>query len=218
MRRKSEERREFQLTEDHIRRGRRNDPQRTPLALLENGLAVNPAVRPTSTVELDNQRRKLRTYMHAPPLSRWLNEWNKGSDMGPLDLSMDTVSRRISTRRRNGKDQGPEGETRPAARGEPSPAQRQPRLDWRRTTTHAAETGTEGEIFRATMNSNVVGAIHLQLGRHPGWPEVWHISARCGGTRKEAVCQSGVEPEPVMERLEVFAERWALAGTMPNTL
>ena len=32
------------------------------LALQENGLIANPAAHPTSTLETDNQGRKLRTY------------------------------------------------------------------------------------------------------------------------------------------------------------
>ena len=48
----------------HIRRGKQDNPGGDPLALAlqENGLINNPAAHPTSTLETNNQGRKLRTY------------------------------------------------------------------------------------------------------------------------------------------------------------
>ena len=100
--RKERERVEFQVTEDHIRRGRRNDPRGDSLALAlqEAGLAVNPAVHPITTLEMDEQGKKLRTYTHAPPVNRWLNEWNRGNKVTALQLSLDLPNKRINTNHR----------------------------------------------------------------------------------------------------------------------
>ena len=81
----------FRITEDHIRRGKQASPGENPLALAlqENGLIANPAAHPTSTLETDNQGRKLRTYQHSPPVNRWLNSWNRGKQVLPVELSLD---------------------------------------------------------------------------------------------------------------------------------
>ena len=96
----------FLITEEHLRRGKQDNPRENPLALAlrENGLINNPAAHPTRTLETDNQGRKLRTYQHGPPVNRWLNSWNRGETVLPMELSLDFRSRRISTSRRKAKE------------------------------------------------------------------------------------------------------------------
>ena len=81
----------FRITEKHIQRGKQDNPRENPLALAlrENGLINNPAAHPISTLETDNQGRKLRTYQHSPPVNRWLNSWNRGETVLPVELSLD---------------------------------------------------------------------------------------------------------------------------------
>ena len=93
----------FLITEEHIRRGKQASPGGNPLALAlqENGLIANPAAHPTSTLETDNQGRKLRTYQHSPPVNRWLNSWNRGETVLPVELALDFENCRINTSRRH---------------------------------------------------------------------------------------------------------------------
>ena len=81
------------------------------------------------------------------------------------------------------------------------------------TQTHAS--GAEGKVYEATTASNLVHTITVRAGRHPDWPTRWLLS----GDQAQRIIV-GAEPEPglLMSRLEIFAERWALAGTMPNVL
>ena len=96
----------FLITEEHIRLGKQDSPGGNPLALAlrENGLVNNPAAHPVSTLEKDNQGRKLRTYRHSPPVNRWLNSWNRGETMLPVELSLDFQNCRINTSRRKVKE------------------------------------------------------------------------------------------------------------------
>ena len=96
----------FLITEVHIRQGKQDNPRENPLALAlrENALINNPAAHPTRTLETDNQGRKLRTYQHGPPVNRWLNSWNRGESVQPVELSLDFRSHRISTSRRKTKE------------------------------------------------------------------------------------------------------------------
>ena len=91
-------------------------------------------------------------------------------------------------------------------------------LHWTRIVTQTHTSGTEGEVYEATTGSNLVHTITVRAGRHPDWPTIWHLSAESGDQAQRIIV--GAEPEPglLMRRLEVFAERWALAGTMPNVL
>lgn len=67
-------------------------------------MIANPAAHPISTLETDNQGRKLRTYQHSPPVNRWLNSWNRGKPVLPVELSLNFRSCRISTSRRKAKE------------------------------------------------------------------------------------------------------------------
>lgn len=91
-------------------------------------------------------------------------------------------------------------------------------LHWTRIVTQTHTSGAEGEVYEATTGSNLVHTITVRAGRHPDWPTIWHLSAESGDQAQRIIV--GTEPEPglLMRRLEVFAERWALAGTMPNVL
>ena len=93
-----------------------------------------------------------------------------------------------------------------------------PRLRWQHTVTRTDETETTGEIYEATLNGSFTGRINLRIDRHPGWPRTWHLLAECQGSTQRAIVGGEPEPLPVMLRMETFAERWALAGTMPNAL
>ena len=96
----------FLITEEHLRRGKQHSPGGNPLALAlrENRLINNPAAHPISTMETDNQGRKLRTYRHGPPVNRWLNSWNRGETVLPVELSLDFRNCRINTSRRKVKE------------------------------------------------------------------------------------------------------------------
>ena len=93
--------RRFTVTDRHLRQGLRNSPERNPLAqaLRETGLIQNPWVLPVRTLETDGTGRKTRSYRHSPPLTRWLNQWEKRQNPGPILLEIDHLRRRISTRR-----------------------------------------------------------------------------------------------------------------------
>ena len=91
-------------------------------------------------------------------------------------------------------------------------------LTWRRTVTRTDASDTTGEIYEATLTGDFTGPINLRIGRHPGWPAVWHLQAECGGTIHRSIAAEQDGPFPLMLRMETFAERWALAGTMPNVL
>ena len=97
MREKSES---FRVSQDHIRRGARNNPAANPLALAlqESGLMENPEVHPIRTLGARGKGEKLRTYQHSPPIVRWLNEWNSGTEVRPLELSVNFQHARISNR------------------------------------------------------------------------------------------------------------------------
>ena len=92
------------------------------------------------------------------------------------------------------------------------------KLDWKHTHTRTGEHGPEGEVYDAQHGSNIVDTIRVRVGRHPGWPRTWHMSAESGNQVQRSI--AGEEPSagPLMKRLEAFAERWALAGSMPNVL
>ena len=94
----------------------------------------------------------------------------------------------------------------------------QPKLRWEHTVTRAEGTDTTGEVYRATLWGSLTGEISLQMGRHPHWPETWHLLAECGGDTQRRIAAEEPDPRPLMVRLETFAERWALAGSRPNVL
>ncbi len=58
--------------------------------------------------------------------------------------------------------------------------------------------------------------IQLSLGRHSGQPGIQRLPEESGKRVNEAII--GKQPDPLLKRLEVVAERWTLAGTMPNLL
>ena len=91
-------------------------------------------------------------------------------------------------------------------------------LEWEHIVTRTKSTETTGEIYQAVMEGGFTGNITLRIGRHPKWPKIWHLLADCQGYTQQKIV--GGEPEllPLMLRMEAFAERWALAGTMPNVL
>ena len=93
-----------------------------------------------------------------------------------------------------------------------------PKLDWERIVTKTDAAETTGEIYQAVLKSGFTGKITLRIGRHPGWPKTWHILAECRGHAKQSIVGDEPGPMPLMLRMETFAERWALAGTMPNLL
>ena len=86
----------FEITRDHIGRGRAN---RNPLAiaLQENGLMQNPEVRVLSTIETDRTGEKAGTFWHSPPVTRWLKRWERGEEVPPLGVILDRKRRRINT-------------------------------------------------------------------------------------------------------------------------
>ena len=86
----------FQVTEDHIRKGRQGQHPMA-LALVENGLAENPEVSILNTVLKDGEGRKLRTLHHSPPVTRWLRRWMQGDRSEPIGLILDGEKRRINT-------------------------------------------------------------------------------------------------------------------------
>ena len=92
------------------------------------------------------------------------------------------------------------------------------KLKWQHIVTRTDETESTGEIYEATLNGSFTGRITLRIGRHPGWPRTWHLIAECEGNTQRAIMGEEPDPIPLMLRMETFAERWALAGTMPNTL
>ena len=92
------------------------------------------------------------------------------------------------------------------------------KLEWKHIVTHTDATETTGEIYQAVLKGDFTGEITLRIGRHPRWPNTWHIMAECGGQTKQSIVGDEPEPLPLMLRMETFAERWALAGAMPNML
>lgn len=93
-----------------------------------------------------------------------------------------------------------------------------PKLEWERIVTKTDAAETTGEIYQAVLKGDFTGEITLRIGRHPGWPKTWHLLAECQGNTQRAIVGDEPEPLPFMLRMETFAERWALAGTMPNVL
>ena len=91
-------------------------------------------------------------------------------------------------------------------------------LEWERIVTRTDATETTGEVYQAVLKGGFTGEITLRIGRHPGWPRTWHVLAECGEHAKENIIGDVAGPLPLMLRMETFAERWALAGTMPNLL
>ena len=79
-------------------------------------------------------------------------------------------------------------------------------------------TDTVGEVYQAVLNGSFTGEITLRIGRHPGWPRTWRLPAECEGDASRIIVGEGSGPLPLMLRMEAFAERWALAGAMPNVL
>ena len=67
----------FLITEEHIRRGKQDNPGGNPLALAlrENELITNPAAHPISTLEKDNQGRKLGNNILASVRGGSLSYW-----------------------------------------------------------------------------------------------------------------------------------------------
>ncbi len=92
------------------------------------------------------------------------------------------------------------------------------KLEWEHIVTQTDATETTGEIYQAVLKGDFTGEITLRIGRHPGWPKTWHILAECRGHAKQSIVGDEPEPLPLMLRMETFAERWALARTMPNVL
>ena len=95
---------------------------------------------------------------------------------------------------------------------------RSPKLLWEHIITHADTTEATGEIYQAVLKGTFTGEITLRAGRHPGWPRTWHLQAECQGETQRSIVGEEPHPLPLMLRMETFAERWALAGTMPNVL
>ena len=93
-----------------------------------------------------------------------------------------------------------------------------PKLEWERIVTKTDATETTGEIYQAILEGSITGKINLRIGRHPEWPRTWHLLAECQGNTQRAIVGQEPHPLPLMLRMEVFAERWALAGSMPNML
>ena len=93
-----------------------------------------------------------------------------------------------------------------------------PKLKWQHIVTRTDATETTGEIYQAILNGNFTGKITLRIGRHPQWPRTWHLLAECQGNTQRTIVGEEPDPLPLMLRMEAFAERWALAGTMPNVL
>ena len=91
-------------------------------------------------------------------------------------------------------------------------------LEWERIVTRTDTSRTTGEVYHAIMKGDFTGEISLRIGRHPGWPRTWHVLAECRGHAKKGIIGDVAGPLPLMLRMETFAERWALAGTMPNLL
>ena len=91
-------------------------------------------------------------------------------------------------------------------------------LEWEHIVTRVKSTETTGEIYQAVMEGGFTGNITLRIGRHPKWPKIWHLLVGCQGHTQEKVVGRELEVLPLMLRMEAFAERWALAGTMPNVL
>ena len=91
-----------------------------------------------------------------------------------------------------------------------------PLLNWKTISSRARETGREGTVHQASMTSSLVGTIRLQIGQHPEWPQAWHLQARCGEELVETILEENTNLQEVMQKMETFAERWALAGTKPR--
>ena len=104
-----------------------------------------------------------------------------------------------------------------ASSGEPGEMHRL-KLEWEHIVTRTDTTEATGEVYQAAMKGDFTGEITLRIGRHPGWPRTWHVLAECGERAKENIIGDVPGPLPLMLRMETFAERWALAGTMPNVL
>ena len=99
-----------------------------------------------------------------------------------------------------------------------APRSRDTKLQWEHIVTRTDATETTGEIYQATLNGSFTGDITLRIGQHPDWPRIWHLPAECQGNTQRAIVGEEPDPLPLMLRMETFAERWALAGTMPNVL
>lgn len=90
-------------------------------------------------------------------------------------------------------------------------------LDWTRLETQIRNHPRKGEVYHARTGSHVSGPIELTIGRHPQWPMVWHIAALGRDQVFHRIVGDEDTPGPLLSRVETFAERWALAGSMPNT-
>ena len=58
--------------------------------------------------------------------------------------------------------------------------------------------------------------IQLSLERPSGQPGISRLPTESGKRVKDAII--GKQPDPQLKRLEIFAKRWAMAGTMPYLL
>ena len=88
----------LRVKQRHIRAGERGNPRANPIALtiLESSVLENPRVFPTNIFEDDPAGRKIRSYRNSPPITRWLNQWERGEDPGPIEIVLNRKDGRMS--------------------------------------------------------------------------------------------------------------------------
>ena len=85
------------IRQHHIHTGERGNPRANPLALalIESRAIENPRAFPTKVFEDDPAGRKIRSYRNSPPITRWLNQWERGEDPGPMEIVLNRKGSRI---------------------------------------------------------------------------------------------------------------------------
>ncbi len=87
----------FTITPEILRRSRQERSNPLAAALTHYGLLNQPEVTGVKTTGIRGEKGKRLTYQHAPPLSRWLQAWQKRDGAEPIQLTLNYQLRRITT-------------------------------------------------------------------------------------------------------------------------